>query len=80
MKYMDGLIRDRKYKHNGDPVFTWALSNVVAKKDAKDNVYPRKEIDQNKIDPAVAHISALGRSMVRGDGPSVYETRGVMTI
>lgn len=73
MKLMDGLIRDRKYKHNGDPVFTWALGNVVAKKDAKDNVYPRKELDQNKIDPVVAHISALGCSMSNKAGKSFWE-------
>lgn len=64
MKEMDGLIRQRSYAHNGDPVFTWALGNVVASKDAKDNVYPRKEIEKNKIDPVVAHISALARAML----------------
>jgi phage terminase large subunit-like protein len=63
MKQMDGLIRSRKILHNGDPVFTWMLSNVVAKSDAKDNVYPRKERDENKIDGAVAHMMALSRSM-----------------
>lgn len=73
MKQMDGLIRDRKYRHNGDPVFTWAIGNVVAKKDAKDNVYPRKELDQNKIDPVVAHISALARAMSGGSGKSFWE-------
>lgn len=65
MKLMDGLIRDRKYRHNGDPVMTWSIGNVVAKKDAKDNVYPRKELEQNKIDPVVAHIAALARAMVQ---------------
>jgi len=63
MKQMDGLIRSRKVSHNGDPVFTWMLSNVVAKTDAKDNVYPRKEREENKIDGAVAHMMALSRSM-----------------
>ena len=35
---------------------TWMLSNVVAKPDAKDNVYPRKERPENKIDGPVALI------------------------
>jgi len=63
MKQLDGLIRSKKIIHNGDPVFTWMLSNVVAKADAKDNVYPRKDRDENKIDGPVALISAVGRYM-----------------
>ena len=63
MKQMDGLIRSRKTAHNGDPVYTWMLSNVVAKSDAKDNVYPRKDRNENKIDGPVAHIMVLARFM-----------------
>ena len=63
MKQVEALIRDRKLKHNGDPVMTWAMSNVVAKLDAKDNVYPRKERVENKIDPFVALCAAMARAM-----------------
>lgn len=63
MKHMDGLIRSRKILHNGDPVFTWMLSNVVAKSDAKDNVYPRKNRPENKIDGPVAHMMTQARWM-----------------
>jgi phage terminase large subunit-like protein len=35
------------------------ISNVVAHLDAKDNIYPRKQRVQNKIDGAVALIIAL---------------------
>ncbi|CAO4182000.1 terminase large subunit [Methylorubrum populi] len=63
MKQMEGLIRSRAVAHSGDPVFTWMLSNVVAKPDAKDNVYPRKERAENKIDGPVAHMMALARHM-----------------
>jgi phage terminase large subunit-like protein len=61
MKALDGLIRAGKIKHNNDPVQTWMISNVTAKEDAKDNVYPRKERPENKIDGAIALIMALGR-------------------
>lgn len=64
MKQIEALIRDRKIKHNGDPVMRWAMSNVVAKLDAKDNVYPRKERPENKIDPFVALCAAMARAMV----------------
>jgi phage terminase large subunit-like protein len=42
LKEVQGLIRSRKIAHDGDPAMTWMLSNVVAKPDAKDNVYPRR--------------------------------------
>lgn len=73
MKHMDGLIRSRKIAHNGDPVFTWMLSNVVAKADAKDNVYPRKERPENKIDGPVAHMMALTRWIAAEERAPAYQ-------
>jgi phage terminase large subunit-like protein len=73
MKQMDGLIRSRKIVHNGDPVFTWMLSNVVAKPDAKDNVYPRKNRPENKIDGPVAHMMALARWMAVQEAAPEYQ-------
>lgn len=67
MKTMEGLIRSRKIAHDGDPVFHWMLANTVAKEDAKDNVYPRKDRPENKIDGVVAHIGALAR-FITGEG------------
>lgn len=61
MKHVDGMIRDGMLVHNGDPVAEWSLSNVVAKPDRKDNVYPTKETNDKKIDPTVALIMATGR-------------------
>jgi phage terminase large subunit-like protein len=63
MKQLDGLVRSRQITHNADPVMTWMMSNVVAKVDAKDNVFPRKEKDEYKIDGPVALIMALNRQM-----------------
>ena len=58
MKEIEARIRDGKIVHNGDPVLRWAMGNVSAKTDAKENVFPRKARDANKIDPAVALIMA----------------------
>lgn len=63
MKEVEALIRSEKIAHDGDPCFAWQIGNVVAKEDAKDNVYPRKERAENKIDAAVALIMAMGRQM-----------------
>lgn len=73
MKQMDGLIRSRKTAHNGDPVYTWMLSNVVAKPDKKDNVYPNKDRVENKIDGPVAHMMALARFMTGATGTSIFD-------
>jgi phage terminase large subunit-like protein len=44
------------------------VSNVVCHTDAKENIYPRKERPENKIDGVVAAITALGRAMVAPGG------------
>ena len=41
--------------------------NVVAHLDAKDNIYPRKERPENKIDGIVALIMAISRAILPGD-------------
>jgi phage terminase large subunit-like protein len=63
MKNLEALILQKRIHHNGDPVLGWMMSNVVCHRDAKDNIYPRKERPENKIDGAVATIMALGRAM-----------------
>jgi phage terminase large subunit-like protein len=65
MKELDALIRAGRIIHNGDPVLTWAIANTTAKLDKKDNVFPNKETNANKIDPVVATIMAIGRAMTR---------------
>lgn len=72
MKQVEALIRDRKLTHDGDEVMTWAMSNVVAKTDAKDNVYPRKERNENKIDPFVALCMAMGLAMNSTDDSASF--------
>ncbi|MDR0249847.1 MAG: terminase large subunit [Burkholderiales bacterium] len=61
MKQLEALVLSGKLIHDGNPITTWMMSNVVAHLDAKDNIYPRKERPENKIDGVVAAIMALGR-------------------
>ncbi len=63
-KELDALMRSGKIAHDGDPVLAWMIGNVVGHYDAKENVYPRKERPENKIDGAIALIMAIGRHMV----------------
>ena len=63
MKEIEALARTGRLHHDGDPVLSWMISNVVCHLDNKDNVYPRKERPENKIDGVVALITALGRAL-----------------
>jgi phage terminase large subunit-like protein len=63
MKELEALVLQGRIHHNGCEVLTWMISNVVAKLDAKENIYPRKEFPENKIDGAVALIMALGMAL-----------------
>ena len=65
MKLLDAWMRSGKLVHDGNPVTAWCLSNVTAEVDRKENVYPRKEKPQNKIDGAVALIMAIGRAVLQ---------------
>ena len=60
MKRVEALVLDGRIRHDGNPAMTWMMSNVVARLDAKDNIFPRKERYENKIDGPVALILALG--------------------
>jgi phage terminase large subunit-like protein len=66
MKTVEALVLQGKLVHDGDPVLGWMVSNVVAHLDAKDNIYPRKERPENKIDGIVALIMALSRAITPG--------------
>jgi phage terminase large subunit-like protein len=63
MKELEKLVIAGRFHHNGDPVLTWMMSNVVARLDKKDNIYPNKERPENKIDGPVAIIMALSRAL-----------------
>ena len=75
MKELDKLVGEGRLRHDGNPVMRWMMGNVVAVRDHKDNVYPRKEKDENKIDGPVAAIMAVARAnLIERPGPSIYDT------
>lgn len=75
MKELEALVLQRKLAHGDCPVLTWMASNVVAKLDAKDNIYPNKERPENKIDGIVAAIMALSRAIAgkQEEGPDLSD-------
>jgi phage terminase large subunit-like protein len=51
MKHLDGVFIAGRIHHTGGPILRWAIGNVVAKKDAKENVYTRKAQEQTRLIP-----------------------------
>lgn len=72
MKELEALVLQGRFHFDGDPVLTWMISNVVCHTDAKENIYPRKERPENKIDGAVALIAALGMALVNNDDEASF--------
>lgn len=77
MKSLEALVLSSKLHHDANPVMTWMISNVVCHHDVKDNIYPRKERDENKIDGPVALITALKLLFGGYNLSSVYDGRPV---
>jgi phage terminase large subunit-like protein len=81
MKELEALIKDKRFHYNGDPVLTWAFSNVVAHLDKKDNIFPNKPSKSLKIDPVVATIMGLSRAMVHaGPQESAYQHESILIL
>jgi phage terminase large subunit-like protein len=80
MKELEGAIYGGRFHHNGDPILEWMISNVVCKRDNKDNIYPRKERLENKIDGVIAVIMGVARAMLVEVGGSPYEKRGLLIV
>lgn len=83
MKELERLVLTQRFHHNGDPVLRWMVSNVVARPDKKDNIYPTKEFPENKIDGVIALLMALNRWLGRDatdQRESVYRERGVRVL
>jgi phage terminase large subunit-like protein len=71
-KELEAKVADKRIAHNGDPVLSWMMSNVI-KKEAKGggvtkSVYLTKSKADQKIDGVVALIMAISRQMQNGGG------------
>lgn len=66
MRELEAAMAAGRFHHDGNPVMTWCISNVVGKfiPGSDDVVRPTKEGTENKIDGAVSLIMATGRCML----------------
>ncbi|HMB90133.1 MAG TPA: terminase TerL endonuclease subunit [Rhodothermales bacterium] len=81
MKWIEALVLAGRLHHDGNPCMNWMVANVTARVDAKDNVFPRKERVDNKIDGLVAALNAMRVAMIEPEKTdSVYKERGIRTV
>lgn len=81
MKELEAKIYAKEIRHNGDPILSWMMSNVIKKQGrgggAVKYYYPTKEKNDQKIDGVICMVMALNRSMFHQEEESIYETRGL---
>lgn len=75
MKFIAALIDadPPRFHHDGNPAFVWMMSNVEVKEDRNENIFPRKQRAQNKIDAAVALIVGMSRAMFNAEQEAAPE-------
>ena len=60
---------EKKLRHDGNPVMTWMVSNLVVKVSKFNELRaPTKERPENKIDGPIAMLMALGRALANEGG------------
>lgn len=76
MYELEGVVLDGRLHHDGSLPMGWMMSNVVCHRDNKNNIFPRKEREENKIDGPVTLMMALARAIGRpasAFSPSVFD-------
>ncbi|EKS7210438.1 terminase large subunit [Enterobacter ludwigii] len=81
MKELEAALAGSRFHHDGNPVLSWCISNVIGKNvpGSDDIVRPTKGDKQSKIDGATALFMAIGRAMQNGraSNQSVYDEEDV---
>lgn len=69
MKELEAAIESGRFHHDGNPIMTWCIGNVIGKflPGNDDVVRAIKQGNDNKIDGAVALIMAIGRVLANGE-------------
>ncbi|HHY2118567.1 TPA: terminase large subunit [Acinetobacter baumannii] len=63
MRELEAAIAAKRFHHDGNPILTWMISNVISSPDANNNVFPRKANNSKKIDGAIALLMGINRAM-----------------
>ncbi len=81
MLYLEAALAGGRFHHDGNPILTWCISNVIGSfvAGSDDIVRPTKGDKQSKIDGATALLMAIGRAMLHGreSSGSIYDNSDV---
>lgn len=87
MKELEAAIESGRFHHDGNPIMTWCIGNVIGKflPGNDDVVRPIKQGEDNKIDGAVALIMAVGMALsqlepAKDDLSKHLEQHGIRTL
>lgn len=69
MKELVAAIASGRFHHDGNPILSWMMGNVISKPDANDNDYPRKQKNAFKIDGAVCLLMGINRVLTLNSNP-----------
>lgn len=68
---VENLVLEKKLVHDGNPVMSWMVSNLVVKVSKFNELMsPTKERPENKIDGPIAMLMALGRALNNESAPA----------
>lgn len=71
LKELEAAILDGRITHDGNPVMSLCMSNLIAISDANQNLRPGRENEHKKIDVAVALVNAMVRATL-GEAGDVH--------
>ena len=80
MLEMEAAVLSGRFIFDGNPILTWMASNTIAWRDNKDNLMPRKENPEQKIDGVVAAIMSINRAMGSDEHTSAYDNEALFLI
>lgn len=73
MQEFERRMLGNELRHDGNPVLTWAASNVVARRDANNNMAPDKKHSMDKIDPVSAVLNAVVLMLAHQDSGNLQD-------
>jgi phage terminase large subunit-like protein len=70
MKELESAVADGRFHHDGDPVLTWCMSNLLSSETSLGNyTLPYKQRAENKIDAAISLLIAMCRARLAKPAP-----------
>ena len=70
MKELEAAIAAGRFHHDGNPILSWMIGNVISKTGKNETEFPDKEKKFKKIDGAVALLMGISRAMVLAGEPT----------